>query len=337
METIRDYQFDFEKEATTMADAFEAAGQSVAYLEVEVGSDSLNPLQVVGDQAALEKNLDEVFLVEAQYYHAYPDGGSHARNFFDADRPFDATVTLVKDDDFFGSLGPDHDPLLRLFTLYHESGHALMPGGPAVDALHPQREAMADAFAALRLIGRFGAEACPILSMISWRRALGAVSGNTSHFTTTVLDRIIADAKDKDFSSLSLEETADLARDYAENWTPDTDMLKGAMPDFVQEHKTRLEGLARTALSSANDLAFYIGAKVFQPFLHPEGIMLESGKQVNLTENTRKGLVHSIGRDMPAGGLSAIFQRAADSDEAPLTETVRVSRPAGQKPFVSKL
>lgn len=336
MEKIGDYHFDFEEETSRLLDGLGPAAARTVFLEVRLADRQVFPLQGAGDPTVIEDNFDRLMNIEAAHFATHPGGGSHAGNLEGRDNPVDHIVTLVENDAFFSSCGPENEQLLRLFTLYHEFGHTLLTEGPAADKTHTYEESAADAFAALCFLRRFGKEAAPLLSVVGWLRALHAVTGGTAHLTTTVLDKIIADADALDIGGLSLKEIAATAHDYATDWAPDEARLKRAIPHFVQSNNAALSVLEETALASSDTFAFYIGAKVFQPFLHPQGAVID-GRTLQLSAEARARVARMIQDNMPDSGLSCIFERAAVKGEPPLSTTVQVSRPKGQKPFVVKL
>jgi hypothetical protein len=206
----------------------------------------------------------------------------------------------------------------ELHAFEHEAGHLVTPTG------HDDRlaEATADAYMALRMLQRQGVDAVESLSRVSAMRAHGFLLGglNEGYLTTTVIDRIIQDSKTIDFEGFTPEETANLASKYAqENYPEDTDI------DFVyaahdlyfkdilasinnpKEHKKIPELLAGTVLSSVHPLTFYIGAKLFQPFLSAEGSSLD-GKKIILPEKIRQEAQAKIVERAAHFNLQAHFQ-----------------------------
>ena len=82
--------------------------------------------------------------------------------------------------------GPEASDIENVFTLDHEIGHLICPGGIEKFNL---RECVADAYATIRHIQRFGADS-PYLHNIVHSRAVGLVfeRGEGSHFTSPVTD-----------------------------------------------------------------------------------------------------------------------------------------------------
>jgi hypothetical protein len=205
-----------------------------------------------------------------------------------------------------------------LHAFEHEAGHLVTPTG-SDDRL---AEATADAYMALRMLQRQGEDAVESLSRVSAMRAHGFLIDGLSegYLTTTVIDKIIQDSKTIDFKALTPEDTANLATKYAEeNYPEDTDI------DFVyaahdlyfkdilaslnnpKEHKKIPELLAGTVLSSIHPLTFYIGAKLFQPFLQAEGSYSE-GKKITLPKSIRQEAQTQILERAAHFNLQAHFQ-----------------------------
>src|SRR5262249_35008223 len=138
-------------------------------------------------------------------YGKDPDYCSHHHMLRIFGDPLTHFICLRTDEKYIHSLGDENEPLLRLFTLLHETTHALIPTDDDLEG-----EWAADAYAAIRLMQRFGKKAVPLLSEISWHRAYTAVcseDNHTGHLTTAVLDKIIADSASRDFSRLDHDQT----------------------------------------------------------------------------------------------------------------------------------
>lgn len=237
---------------------------------------------------------------------------------------------IVSDvDPFSNILGTENREIVSLFSLYHEFGHTQIPG-PDVDKTHVMSEASADAYAAIRLLQRFGTSVVPFLSMISWVRCYRAIDGSPEHLTSPVLDKIIADAEIQDFSALSAGEAAVRADEYAKAWAPDEKVMERAIPDFQQQSAINMQQLFDTTLMSPDQFSFYVGAKFFQPFLCREGVLMK-GKLIQHTERDIRNIARRIERRLQGKGLSWIYNRAAQEQEVPLAEAIKVLQPPGQK------
>jgi hypothetical protein len=230
---------------------------------------------------------------------------------------------------------------MRLHALWHEEGHVLNPDGPDVDDDHPLQECAADAYVALRFFQRFGPDANAFLSMFSWLRAFKASAVvDTTHLTTTVLDKIIADSAYEDFSNLTADQTIERAKKYAEEWTPSEIILSEARKSIEHEgSRVKLSLLRSTCLSSpVNDFSFYVfGMKVFQPWL-ADGVII-NGEVTQISDDSRREVDATIKERASGMTLSDIFKKSGDrpANEPPLTETVKVTLPAKQKQLAVKL
>ena len=172
------------------------------------------------------------------------------------------------------------------FILNHEAGHLLLPYTPESRLpRYPYSECLADAFATIRSMQKFGADDA-IHNKLSATRALGfMLSGNSNHLTTTVTDRILDEAKRQDFSALGFDETLTAAHLYAKALTPRIEELEQAeesyarIADYMRANpaadKLEIFGLVgQTCLATSDKFSFFLGAKFFQPFLNPDGMML---------------------------------------------------------------
>jgi hypothetical protein len=163
-------------------------------------------------------------------------------------------------------------------TFDHETGHALFPGMEGA-----RSENVADAFAALRHLQRFGGET-EDLDYCAWKRAMIFMrSGATSHLTTFTVDKIVLDSRSADFMSLSPQETAAIARAYAKRHTLSEKRLKKLAADFRPlkklPPKQAFRKLARLTLAAPPDTpTFYLGARILSGALRPEGTVLDGRK-----------------------------------------------------------
>jgi len=346
---INNYAFTFKKEARYLARSLGPNGNDVYFVETDAAQQEdsngdtpkVNPGRIIGKRR-LFKSFKNISAAREAVISTYSKVSGALSS---GDIPFDLKtkkadghiISMLKDEYSTGIFGEEKKPLMRLFTLYHETAHALIPG-PEPDNEHPLSESAADAYAALLFFQRFGNDAGDFLSMVSWSRAFYAISGKTSHLTTTVLDKIIADSAHEDFSKLTPAETIERATAYAKEWTPEASVISAARPFFVQDKGINIALLAKTCLASpSNDFAFYIGAKLFQPFLQPEGVEF-NGKAMQLTDGARQQFTDLIEKHAAHTSLSEIFNATAKPEaEPPLTTLLKVSCPKNKKPFAVNL
>ncbi len=343
IDDINSYTFDFEKEAGDLHRRLGTKGDNILFIEAEItqsGNDSepsqVRTRRIVGSEELKRVNSAGASKFVTSHYHESPKDSSRAFTLRESAEGaiLGHIVSIRKNEPYTKTFGKEKESLMRLWVLYHETGHALVPDGPE-DDVHPFRECAADAYAALCFFQRFGQEAGDLLSMISWGRSFETVISDPGHLTTPVLDKIIADsAAYQNFLKLSPAETMTRAETYAKDWTPEASTLIAARPFFTQAGHINLSQLAETCLTSANDFAFYIGSKLFQPFLHPDGVVLD-GQIIKIPDDQRQKFTAAIETRAAGMDLCDIFGPAAERSkkEPPLAEALKVSRPKGQKPF----
>jgi len=116
-----------------------------------------------------------------------------------------------------------------VFVFDHEIGHLLCKNGLAKTNL---RECVADAYATIRHIQRFGQDSAAIRRLVD-KRAVELVFGDgVEHFTAPVVEKILADSAKMDFSKLTPTETVALAERYAIENPVDPDMTRRIAQDF---------------------------------------------------------------------------------------------------------
>ena len=329
-EDISNYTFDFDKEVDDLRHSLGFANRSgILFADVNVSAGHVKIKSIKGGWLSKALSSSDVRHEANQQYKKKPNFSSYCST-------DDRYIFLRENDSFNESFGEKNKSPMLLFSLYHETGHALIPS-PSVDDDHPFGECAADAYAALRLFQRFGQEAGPLLSMISWHRTLEAVGDSTSHLSTAALDKIIADSAHRDFSKLTADETIALAITYAKEWTPEPSMLSAVRKVFRHEGQIKLEVFSETCLATSNNFAFYIGAKFFQPFLQPEGVS-QNGTTIQLFDDDKREYAAALQERAATLSLSKIFKKAAakPTAEPPLTELLKVSLPKGQKQFFIK-
>ena len=346
MDNINNYNFDFDHEVKALRQSLDGLGDNILFIKIKVEEDGTKRLRPWGPNysamlAGRHQSIQQAALEEINKYYVRPDSSSKGIK-WQAVEPWNPEVEEItgravicnEDDSFSGMLGNRNKSLMNLFTLYHETGHTITSSALTADTKRPLTESAADAYAALRFLQRFGEDAVPFLSMVSWLRAYNAVKGYTKHVTTTVLDKIIADSATVDFSKLTPAETIKRAEDYTNEWAPEASVLKEARKAFI--HKPQLNDfnlLAETCLASPpNNFAFYIGAKVFQPFLQPEGVFID-GARLRPPALLRRECEALLQARTTGVTLSDIFNKKLPRPRAEpsLAETLKVTLPKGQK------
>ena len=130
------------------------------------------------------------------------------------------------------------------------------------------------------------------------------------------------------------------AQAYATAWAPDESVLIEARDSFaaaIQDKTLGLNLIADTCLNAGGDFSFYIAAKFFQPFLHPDGIVY-GGSLVKLSPESRQAYADQIGPQAAGLTLRRIFNKAAptpgEEPEPPLARHLEIPRPQGRQPFI---
>lgn len=116
-----------------------------------------------------------------------------------------------------------------IYNLDHEIGHHILKGGMPYGSSWPAyqfAESVCDAYATLRHIQRFGKSTDRLGGYGESRASLIVLNPDIAHYTTDAVQRALEIAEEKDISSLSLRETAELAEKIADECRIDDDMIK---------------------------------------------------------------------------------------------------------------
>lgn len=244
-----------------------------------------SPLTMHGTTIAKLKTFAREHFIKQNLSISCEDGSSFALT----DTP-QSYFALILGDKVIPTL--EEQPFLmrnKSFFFDHELGHILTKRVEQNSAF-PLSECSADAFAAIRHIQRFGTDT-GVLEHVAWYRAFKLVDrGQSLHFTTPVIDKIIFDSKTQDFSKLSPLETVELAKKYADDYTPvfkNIQNVKAEHREFAEapdgDMRRKLSCLASTCLKTSDAFSFYIGSRVFNAFFHPEGKMIR-GQNTSLAQ-----------------------------------------------------
>ncbi len=169
------------------------------------------------------------------------------------------------------------------FILDHELAHLVIKDPPMAGENEQYkdsvREAVADAYALIRHYQRYGTRSTHKSVIIDpWARA-GALTLNsdTVHFSTLMLEEIIRRKDVIDFSHLDPQQTAELARRFAVEYTPPASLvnrifekLKPVQKIYDEEPDSNkwLKTLARITLDPQNDAyTFMICKKILDGYL----------------------------------------------------------------------
>lgn len=196
-----------------------------------------------------------------------------------------------------------------LFILDHELAHLVIkdPSLAGENGQYKQfiKEAIADAYALMRHYQRYGAESKHRNSIIDpWSRAAAlALNKDTWHFSTIMLDEMIKLKDIIDYASLSPQQTAELAKRFAVEYTPPSSVVNKAVRKLRPVKKAYkaspdsdewLKTLAKITLNPKNDpYTFKLCSKILGGYL--DGRIDQDGRSApwatgDYWDNIRKSL-----------------------------------------------
>jgi hypothetical protein len=226
---------------------------------------------------------------------------------------------------------PQEKEMAAAASFYHELGHILCKHGFATNGDDARGESSADAYAALRLLQRYGDDARPAIARDSWRRAIRFLNNSYgSYLTSPVTAQILADSKDGRFNKLTPAETVAAVENYVEKYRATPEQIKEARQAFVNYKPfaplaERLELIATTCLGKPDGFSFRLGATIVNPFLHSEGADHEgeySAHHIKLPARLREAF---MGLTEAKGIQTELQSLRADM-------TIDLQRPAPYKP-----
>ena len=157
----------------------------------------------------------------------------------------------------------------KVFTMDHETAHIMRRCDSKSRNLW---ECIADANATIKHIQRFGSDSSCIKNIVGMRAVeLVFRADGGEHFTSPVTEKIIADSKTVDFSTLTPKETKLVASRYALKYMINSylvekmfDKFKGKLPEIAQGNHTALRLLGNHVLSTDSAAEFKWGAVAFR-------------------------------------------------------------------------
>jgi hypothetical protein len=265
--------FDFKQAVAQSLRDYPQLHYNTVFIDAAEHPQDTSPLTMHGTTVAQLKTFAREHFIKQNLSIACADGSSFALT----DTP-QSYFALILGEKIVPTL--EEQSFLRgnkSFFFDHELGHILTKRSEQNSAF-PLSECSADAFAAIRHIQRFGNDT-GVLEHVAWYRAFKLVDrGQSLHFTTPVIDKIILDSKTQDFSKLSPLETVEAAKKYADDYTPvfrNIQNVKAEHREFADapdgDMRRKLACLASTCLKTSDAFSFYIGSRVFNAFFHPEG------------------------------------------------------------------
>jgi len=346
-EDITGYKFDFAKEALQILRELGDADRLITFAEVGINRRRDEPAEIL--QITEGRFTQAVSNFIKDLYRENPGIGS-CHGMIDPFFGLGEFVSLYKDEAGIGAFGKKYKDLLRLLILYHEAGHIAI----SQDYSKAKNECAADAYAAIRLLQRFGNDAVPLLSMWSWFRAWNAaLHGDREHLSTIVIDHIIDKARQGNYDGLTHDQVVKYARDYARFAGPserELRKLKKAFKKIPEQEKytpAMAHSILEAGLRSKSQLAFYIAAKFFTPFMNPEGVefyqqlsrydaemqnhyktLIESRAGINQIPQVARRLGYK-----PASRLRRAFSKQVKRSQVNVMSSLQVSVPAGQERF----
>jgi len=343
-EDIDHYKFDFATATEDLRAQFDPAkARNVIFVNIAAfppdtpgGAPNIG-MTPIGDAQFLQEYQDRAFNLTM----SRSGGQSGTGRLMNKDKTqLGNVVSIVADDGYVHTFGEKYEDLMRLWILYHEAGHALVKNADiSAGPDDTYGENAGDAMASLLFLRRFGPDAKAFLSMISWSRAFQAINaGDTKHLTTAVIDKILNDSGDTDFSKLTFAQTVQRAQEYAAQWTPNAAALSTARDVFSSAIKDggRLRDILNRILSrkSPPDLASFMAGKVSEAMVRKEGMEF-FGTRAQLPDKERAALASDVSAGLAGMKVNHLFNSAAihSAGTTPLLSLAPLGLSAG-KPLV---
>ena len=157
-----------------------------------------------------------------------------------------------------------------MFAFDHELGHAIIPNALPADGSENIAESIADAYAVVRHLQRYGAESSVIDALAGNRTFRFIFKKDMLHLTSPVVEKILARRYEIAWDSLTPAETTQLARRFALEYAvhpvlldvidKDFKKLQGKTDDIEKGDVSPLQELAEIVLSTEVSAVFKYGA-----------------------------------------------------------------------------
>lgn len=160
-----------------------------------------------------------------------------------------------------------HRAAMLFFEFDHELGHMLTRAGrDLAGGTNPRAECAADAYATLRAIQRFGADAPHLRAMAAYRARALITCNARDHVTAPLIDAILSDAARMDFSQLTPDETVTAANEYVRRHASDKPAIAFTLRQFrdcphFETDRVQLIRLSQLVLATKHAFAFKVGAR----------------------------------------------------------------------------
>jgi len=377
-EDVNNYTFDFEKEVHALQQFVGAPADKFIFVDLGIDPDNPDPFkrpfarQILARDNKLycqEKNKIDSDLqkfawrkdsyaspiiawdkVEAEAGEDEDKRKSLTRAILAGERPDlggGFKIFIDQNQSISDNLGPKFKEMDKLRTFYHETAHALTVKDLSYEN-RPYYENVADAYAAILLLRRFGQEAIPFLQLFSWQRANVALStGKTGHLTSAAIDKIIFDFENRneDFSGFTAKQAQEKAEDYADRWAPDEE-ARSKVLSFTADIKFSaistlsfnpvnwlLKGTKSTGYTPEN-VALYVAAKNAMYTRHAKRHADDAYPTMTLNPSQNKCLLKRA-REMSFSTLFNTTALKAPAEELPTIAeiiTPRVANVRGVRP-----
>lgn len=270
------YVFDFDREVEDFYRAWPERQEDIFFIDASNSSSGSLVYGEGQDADKISEFLNDATNLSSIVAEKYKSGINGAVNYPVAN--IDVVILKTpKNQHHFNLLGHDAPSgMVDVFSFDHEIGHVLV--APENRNEFNLNEHYADAYAVIRHLQRFGNDDSVIKNLTAMRAAELTLQGDGSHFTSPMVEKIIADSKDTDFTALSLQETVERAKQYADENAPSRIIIKGMagnlgafasrlLPETMRGDYGSLKKLGEFALSTIMPDEFKWGKAAVLAFL----------------------------------------------------------------------
>jgi hypothetical protein len=203
----------------TAAAAYEAFPRELERLVVLLVPSSDTPVYVspkIADQLTGSTEAIKAAVEERTCYLENNSAAGVANRKYKPGETFVSMITLNGEDLIGNYTQKFTEEMYVIFNLDHEIGHLILRNGSrALDASPQCAESACDAYAMLRHIQRFGKDTDHAGYRGEQNAAVLIYTADPEHYTTDAIEKAILISEERDISALSLQETAALAEEIA--------------------------------------------------------------------------------------------------------------------------
>lgn len=253
------------KESVLFLDICMASGQELIYPDGRDSKSKQKKLRLIAGNACLQSVIMIYRCVEHSSCCAPGLGGYSAILLYTekhSDNFLSSTALLAQE---------------TVFAFDHELGHVIIPNAAYADGDENLAECIADAYAVIRHFQRYGADSGAVDELVR-NRSFGLIFGSAgpgrSHFTSPVVEQILAKRYDIDWDSLTPYQTTQLARrfamEHAMHSIPLRDIDRGFSPlhdgwyEIEHGEDSPLRALAKKVLTTDSSNIFKYGSSALQ-------------------------------------------------------------------------